>query len=98
MRKIGYGINRILSQLDSRSIEYAYCMLDIRSYDVFIKTSQPDIVLYIQIIKDEKEKSCYIKFTEDSWVDFIQNRFSKIIHDPSFIGFTFKKGENVLDI
>lgn len=98
MRKAGYGINRILSQLNNRNIEYAYCMLNNRDYDVFIKTSQSDILLYIQVIGDEETKKCFMQFTEDNWIDFVQNKFGKIIRDNSFKGFTFKKGENALDI
>lgn len=98
MKKTDYGIGRIQSQLDSRNIEYAYCMLNSRDYDVFVKTSQKDIVLYIQVIGDEETKRCFIQFAELDWVEYIQSKFSKIIHDPSFEGFTFKKGENSLDI
>lgn len=98
LRKTGYGVDRILSQLQSRNIEYAYCMINNRDYDLFVRTSQNDIVLYIQIIGDEETKRCFIKFSDNSWAEFIQNKFSKIIHDSSFKGFTFRRGENSLDI
>lgn len=96
--KTGYGIGRIQLQLDSRNIEYGYCMLNNRDYDVFVRTSQSNIVLYIQIVGDEEVKRCFMQFTEDSWIDFIQNKFSKVVHNPSFESFIFKKGENTLDI
>ena len=96
--KMGYGIGRILQQLNSRNIEYGYFMLNSRDYDVFVRTSQSNIVLYIQIVGDEEVKRCFMQFTEDSWIDFIQNKFSKVVHSPSFESFIFKKGENTLDI